>query len=262
MLSHISNWASRRPGRRARASRRSCRLERLEGRRLLAAGSAGDLDLSFGSSGLVTTDFQQNGDSRAEVVLVQGDGRLVAAGCAGCTTSQHGRRHRSERGLGARHFEDQLGHRNRIAQVAPIPLDRMRVGLRECVEMGVGVVHEQPARSVVVEAVHIADHRLEIAQPVRLEVEFVDHRHRPNHRMVAVADVEPGAQVGHGRSATADIVTSFEQQGVDAGSSQVRSADQPVVTRTDHDHFSGDISVHDANLLALQTPNGRLWNSL
>ncbi len=43
---------------------------------------AGDLDQSFGSGGMVTTDFASLGD-RARALAIQSDGRIVAAGWAG-----------------------------------------------------------------------------------------------------------------------------------------------------------------------------------
>ena len=56
---------------------KSLRLEPLEQRRLL---SAGDLDSTFGSGGIVTTDFLQLGNDYAKDVMVQPDGKTVVVG--------------------------------------------------------------------------------------------------------------------------------------------------------------------------------------
>jgi uncharacterized delta-60 repeat protein len=61
-------WPSRQP-----ASRWGRQLERLEDRRLMA----------FGETGLVTTDHFATGDDRIEGVVVQADGKIVAAGNSG-----------------------------------------------------------------------------------------------------------------------------------------------------------------------------------
>ncbi len=57
------------------------RLERLESRRLLAAGS---LDLSFGDDGIVTTDIEQSRvvNRAQDLVVAQSDGKLVVVGDA------------------------------------------------------------------------------------------------------------------------------------------------------------------------------------
>src|SRR5262245_35053484 len=52
------------------------RLEPLEGRLLLAGG---DLDPTFGAGGVVMTTFNRTND-RAETVLAQPDGKIVAVG--------------------------------------------------------------------------------------------------------------------------------------------------------------------------------------
>src|SRR5262249_14864885 len=52
-------------------------LESLEDRTLLSAGS---LDLSFGTSGMVSTDFTGSGNDSARVVAVQSDGKVVVVG--------------------------------------------------------------------------------------------------------------------------------------------------------------------------------------
>jgi len=59
---------------------------------LVAAGpalaKAGDLDPSFGQDGIVTTDFNNGSDDRANAMVIQPDGMLVAAGAgsAACAT--------------------------------------------------------------------------------------------------------------------------------------------------------------------------------
>src|SRR5437868_3525494 len=53
------------------------RLERLEDRRLLAAG---DLDPTFGMASQVTTDFQGPADSSGQALAVQPDGKIVMVG--------------------------------------------------------------------------------------------------------------------------------------------------------------------------------------
>jgi uncharacterized delta-60 repeat protein len=68
--------------RRRRAVKRRWICERLESRRLLAAG---DLDPSFGAGGLVTTDLVSGAvplDDGARAVAIAPDGKIVAAGYA------------------------------------------------------------------------------------------------------------------------------------------------------------------------------------
>lgn len=75
-----------RPIPRRRRGPRATLVALLTGVALLAASSAGtapgDLDPTFGTGGLVTTDFFGGGEVAREIV-VQDDGKLVAAGFTG-----------------------------------------------------------------------------------------------------------------------------------------------------------------------------------
>ena len=78
------------------------------------------------------------------------------------------------------------------------------------------------------------------------EAELVEHRGRPEHDVVAVADVDPGAERVDRRSAAPDLVPGFEQQRRDAGPREVRRADEPVVARADHDRAVVHRASYDA----------------
>src|SRR4051812_33541141 len=62
---------------RRRRSSTLLHLERLEDRQLLSAGS---LDSSFGTGGLVTTDFSATAESRPNGVAIQSDGKVIEFG--------------------------------------------------------------------------------------------------------------------------------------------------------------------------------------
>ena len=81
----LSNWLAKRRNARGTppAHRRTSRpmLEALEDR---AVPTAGALDTTFGNGGLVTTDFLgPTDDIFRDVILVQGDGKIVVAGTSG-----------------------------------------------------------------------------------------------------------------------------------------------------------------------------------
>ena len=127
------------------------------------------------------------------------------------------------------HGQREFGDRRRIGQIPAVAVDGMRMRERERVEMAFSRVEEQPRRGTVVELMHRADLGLEVFEPVGCQIEFVGDRHRPHHRVIAVADVEPRIEIGHGRGTSSDIGPRLDQQGVDAGACQVCGTDQPVV---------------------------------
>ena len=53
-----------------------------------ASAAAGDLDTTFGASGIVTTDFF-GGNDEASAVVAQTDGKIIAAGYAFNTATQN-----------------------------------------------------------------------------------------------------------------------------------------------------------------------------
>jgi uncharacterized delta-60 repeat protein len=55
-----------------------------------AAAAPGELDASFDTDGLVTTNFPSVGSERADALALQADGKLVAAGSAGAGSSRFG----------------------------------------------------------------------------------------------------------------------------------------------------------------------------
>ncbi len=128
-------------------------------------------------------------------------------------------------------------------EVLPVAGHLLRVRPVKRLEVGLDVVQEHPRRRAIVEPMHGADLRLDVPQAERGQVELVGDGHAANHRVIAVADVESGVEVGDGGRTSADIAPRFEQEGVDAGPGQVRGADQAVVARADDD----DLGLHRAD---------------
>src|SRR4051794_29544727 len=87
--SRLRNLKAAFAGTRARPARRQTtrgrphtlhpHLEGLEGRVLLAAG---DLDPTFGTGGLVTTDFNGSTQNKGQVAALQSDGKIIVVGSA------------------------------------------------------------------------------------------------------------------------------------------------------------------------------------
>ena len=64
----------------------------------------------------------------------------------------------------------------------------------ERVDRALDVVEDRPRRLAVPRRLDLRGLDIEIPEPVLCEVELVDHRRRPEHDVVAVADVDPGAE--------------------------------------------------------------------
>ena len=60
--------------------------------------------------------------------------------------------------------------------------------------------------------------------------------------MVAIADVESGAQISDRRGATAHFIAGLNEDGLEAGASEVGGGDQPVVSTT-HNNRIGALYV-------------------
>ena len=150
-------------------------------------------------------------------------------------SARHPTEQASGRGGCPRHLDRQFGDRQRVVKIAAVSLDLLRVRRRESVEHAVDVVEMAPRLGVVVEEMEDAGLRLQVAEPVGGQVELVDDGHRADHRVVAVADVEARAEIGHRRRAAADRGSRLDQQRVDPGPGEIRRADQAVVATADDD---------------------------
>ena len=140
---------------------------------------------------------------------------------------------RGRHGVGQ--VDDQLRHRQRGPQVAPVPVHLVGIGERQRGQGPLPVVEQRPRRSAVVQEAELCRVHVQVAQAVGGEAQLVDDRCRPEEGVVAVADVHPGAEGRHGGGAPADLGPTLHQQGVDAGPGEVGGADQAVVAGADDD---------------------------
>ena len=142
--------------------------------------------------------------------------------------------------------------RTRRGRIPPVPLYLARMRRPQRLESPFEVVVEKPGRSARPRQRELSRIDVEVAEPVLSQIELVGDRCRANGDVVAVADVDPGAEGVHGRGAAADVRPGLEHDHVEARSGQIRGADEPVVAGAD----DGDVPLHAAPTAASRSGRG------
>ncbi|MEZ5228753.1 MAG: hypothetical protein R2710_19435 [Acidimicrobiales bacterium] len=85
-----------------------------------------------------------------------------------------------------------------------------------------------------------SEHRrrqVEVGEPAAIELQFLDQRHRPHHRVVTVAQVDLGPDGVVGAGAPTNGVAGLDHEHPAAGSGQIGTTDETVVAATDDDRI-------------------------
>ena len=143
-----------------------------------------------------------------------------------------------------RQFDEQLRDRSRGLDEAAVPVDLTGIGPAQPVEGYVQVVPLHPGAVAVPEPVDTHRIDIQVAEAEARQLELVRDGHGPHQRVVAVADVDPGADRLHGGGAAADGRAGLVQERPQAGAREVRRRDQPVVARAQDGDVGGSVQGH------------------
>jgi hypothetical protein len=147
----------------------------------------------------------------------------------------HATEHRAGCGCLVGQLDQQLGHRHRGVQVAPVALHLAGIGERERRERALGVVEGGPGRTARVEQAELRRIDVQVAQAMPREVELFHHGRGAEQPVVAVADVHADAERSDRGRAPAHLSARLQHHDVQTGAGEVGGADQPVVARSDDD---------------------------